>query len=112
MAKLDANWFRNKLTQKNRSQRALAKHLGLDPGAITLTFNGKRRLQMDEARKIATFLGEPLADVLRAAGLPLGDSPPTKRAYTGTPVEALRQKRAELVAEIETIDKVIELLEK
>lgn len=111
MARIDAAWFRTKLTHKNRSQRALAKHLGLDPGAITLMFGGKRRMQMDEAKKIAVFLGEPVADVLRAAGLQI-ESGPVKRAYTGTPVEGLRQKRAELLAEIETIDKAIELLEK
>lgn len=111
MAKIDAAWFRSKLTQKNRSQRALAKHLALDPGAITLMFGGKRRMQMDEAKKIAVFLGEQLTDVLRAAGMPI-ETGSVRRTYTGTPVEALRQKRADLMAEIETIDKAIELLEK
>lgn len=110
---INGNWFRTKLTQKNRSQRGLAKHLKLDPGAITLMFNGKRRMQLDEAQKIASFLGEPVSDVLRAAGLPLrpeGFQPAT--VLTGTPLEGLKQKRDELLAEVEALEKAIAILEK
>lgn len=112
MAKINAEWFRNKLTQKGRSQRGLARHLKLDPGAVTLMLQGKRKMQLDEAREIASFLGEPVAAVLRAAGLPVGsvaaDVPET---LSGTPLEVLRQKRAMLQAEIERLDAAISILQ-
>lgn len=68
---IDGQWFRRKLTQHQRSQRELARRLEVDASAITHLFNGFRRMQIAEAEKIAAFLGEPLEDVLRAAGLPL-----------------------------------------
>lgn len=115
MAEIDGAWFRAKLTEKNRSQRALARHLDIDPGAVTLMFNGKRRMQLDEAEQIAVFLGVPVADVLRAAGLPIsgGGSAPAPRAAPATdPVAALKAKRDELLAKVDALNRAIEVLEK
>lgn len=77
-ASVDADWFKQQLELKRLSQRKLAKALGLDPSAITLTFKGQRRMQFDEAVQIARFIGQPLDQVLRAAGLPL-DQDRTRR---------------------------------
>ena len=112
MPQINGDWFRRKLTEKNRSQRALAKHLDLDPGAITLTLRGDRRLQMHEAEQIAVFLGEPLEDVLRAAGMPIGQPAPPRQPDSSDPVQALRAKRDELLAEVDTLNKAIALFEK
>ena len=73
MAEIDGTWFRNKLIDKRKSQRQLAKFLGVDPSAITLMLDGKRKMQLEEAEKIASFIGEPVNSVLRAAGLQMRD---------------------------------------
>jgi transcriptional regulator with XRE-family HTH domain len=115
MATINGAWFRNKLTQKSKSQRSMAKHLKLDPGAVTLMLNGKRRMQMDEAQQIAVFLSEPLADVLRAAGLPInsgGNESPNRKPMPADPVQALIQRRDELLAEVETLNKALEVMQK
>ena len=70
---VNADWFREQLDLKRSSQRKLARHLGLDPSAITLTFSGRRRMQLDEATKIAQFLGVPVEEVLKNAGIPLDE---------------------------------------
>lgn len=72
VAKVNEDWFKEQLVLKRLSQRKLARHLGLDPSAITLTLKGKRRMQMDEAANIAVFLGVPVEEVLKNAGLTLG----------------------------------------
>jgi len=114
MPEINGDWFRAKLTEKNRSQRALAKHLGLDPSAVTLMLRGERRLQMDEAEQIAVFLGESLMDVLRAAGMPVpaGATPAAPPPVSGDPLGPLRRKREELLAEVEILDKAIALFQK
>lgn len=112
MARIDRDWFRTKLTEKNRSQRGLAKHIGIDPGAVTLMFKGERRMQLHEAEAIASFLGEPVIDVLRAAGLPIGQSPPRQQPQTSDPIEAMRRRRDQLLSEVETLNKAIALMEK
>mgnify|MGYP002779439324 CR=1 FL=1 len=112
MAKIDGDWFRAKLAAKHLSQRAMAKHLGIDPGALSLMLNGRRRIQLDEADSIAVFLSEPLPDVLRAAGLPLKTDEPSRRAVAGDPLQALKDKRDELLAEVETLNKAIQLMER
>ncbi|MGF7213615.1 transcriptional regulator with XRE-family HTH domain [Skermanella aerolata] len=65
------------------SQRKLARFLELDPSAITLTLNGKRRMQLDEASRIATFLGVPVEEVLKNAGLALEQNQPRLVALYG-----------------------------
>ncbi len=67
---INADWFKQQLEQKRLSQRKLARFLELDPSAITLTLQGRRRLQMDEALKIASFLGVDVDEVLKNAGIP------------------------------------------
>ena len=114
MATINGDWFRTKLTSKGRSQRALAKHLKLDAAAVTLMLNGRRRMQLDEAHDIASFLGEPVSAVLRAAGLPMSGSSDDKAnaPLTGTPLQGLRQKRDQLQAEVDALNKAIDILEK
>lgn len=74
MADFNGDWFRRKLVEKGRSQRQLAKHLDRNASAVTLLLAGQRRMQMSEAELVASFLGEPLHDVLRAAGLPIKEN--------------------------------------
>jgi len=66
---MNTGWFRTMLAQKRLSQRRLAKEMGLDPAAVSLMLHGKRKLQLTEAKQIATILGVQLNDVLLAAGI-------------------------------------------
>jgi transcriptional regulator with XRE-family HTH domain len=80
---VNADWFKQQLEQRRLSQRKLARFLELDPSAITLTLNGKRRMQLDEASRIATFLGVPVEEVLKNAGLSLEQNQPRLVALYG-----------------------------
>ncbi len=70
---IDAKWFRAQLAERSMSQRQLAKKLGLDQSAISLTFSGKRRMQFSEAAEIARLFRLPVSDVMRHAGMPVDD---------------------------------------
>lgn len=70
---IDAKWFRSQLAERGLSQRQLARKLGLDQSAISLTFSGKRRMQFSEAAGIARLFSLPVSDVLRHAGMPIDD---------------------------------------
>jgi hypothetical protein len=65
MAKLDKTWFTARLADIEQSQGALARHMGMDPSAISLLLNGRRRIEPGRAEQIADFLRVPVADVLR-----------------------------------------------
>lgn len=90
---MNAEWFQQQLALKRLSQRLLARYLGLDPSAITLMFKGKRRMQLDEAARIAEFIGAPIEDVLSNAGLVL---------------EGIRSKRINIVGHIEHNNRLVE----
>jgi transcriptional regulator with XRE-family HTH domain len=80
---VNADWFRQQLALRRLSQRKLARFLELDPSAITLTLKGKRRMQLDEASRIAVFLGVPVEQVLKNAGLALEQNQPRLVALYG-----------------------------
>jgi transcriptional regulator with XRE-family HTH domain len=73
LAPVNERWFKSQFALKRLSQRKLAEYLNLDPSAVTHTIRGKRRMQLDEAVKIARFLGVAVEQVLQNAGLRLGD---------------------------------------
>ena len=73
MSRMDTKWFRERLAEKGLSQRALARKLGLDQSAISLTFGGRRRMKFEEAAGIARLFSLPVSDVLRHAGMPVDD---------------------------------------
>jgi transcriptional regulator with XRE-family HTH domain len=66
---IDTKWFTDLLADKRMSQRQLAKHLGLDSSAVSLTFRGKRDMKLTEAAQIAQILSIPIDDVLHHAGV-------------------------------------------
>jgi transcriptional regulator with XRE-family HTH domain len=67
--KFDTDWFRDRLADKQLSQRRLAKFLGLDSSAVSLTFRGKRDMKLTEAAHIAQLLAVPVDEVLYHAGV-------------------------------------------
>lgn len=66
---IDKSWFAQKLAQNNQSMRDLASHLGLDVSAVSRTFSGNRKMQLNEASAIAQFLRVPSTEVLRHVGV-------------------------------------------
>jgi len=69
MAEIDGEWFHDRLKDTGKSLRALARHLEKDPSAVSRTFSGNRRMTMEEATQIAVFLGVPVSEVMKHAGI-------------------------------------------
>lgn len=68
---MEANksFFEDLLRDRRLSLRQLAKRLDILPSQLSLTFNGKRRMQISEAVRIAQILGAPLNEVMLNAGI-------------------------------------------
>jgi transcriptional regulator with XRE-family HTH domain len=66
---VDTRWFRDRLADCKLSQRGLARAMGLDPAAVSLTLRGKREMKIAEAAQIARLLGVPADDVMEHAGV-------------------------------------------
>lgn len=62
-------FFEDLLRDRRMSLRQLSKRLDILPSQISLTFNGKRRMQASEAVRIAQILGAPLNEVMLNAGI-------------------------------------------
>ena len=71
--KFDKQWFLQQLTERGLSQRGFARALGVDAGGISVLFNGKRDLQIDEARTFERVLRVPVGEIMRRAGVELHD---------------------------------------
>lgn len=71
---MDTKWFRDRLADRQMSQRGLARALGLDAAAVSLMLRGKREMRLNEAAEIARLLGVPADDVLQAAGVRLSSA--------------------------------------
>lgn len=67
-------WFKDRLADKELSQRRYAKLVSMDPAAVSYMFQGRREMKMDEAIAFASIAGVPLEDVLANAGLALPES--------------------------------------
>jgi transcriptional regulator with XRE-family HTH domain len=70
---VDTDWFRDRLGDIKMSQRKLAKHLNVDPAAVTLMLRGDRKMTATEAQQIAALLAVPVTEILRRAGVDVRD---------------------------------------
>lgn len=66
---IDKEWFFGKLQQNNKSVRGLGRHLDLDASAVSRMLSGKRKMQLEEANSIASFLGVNVNEVLKHSGM-------------------------------------------
>lgn len=71
---INTAWFRDKLAEKELSQRGLAKLMGLDSAAVSLMLRGKREMRIAEAAMMASILGVSTEEVIQHVG-PAKDSP-------------------------------------
>lgn len=76
---INGEWFTKKLEETNKSMRGLARHLEVDVSAVSRMIAGTRKMKMNEAGLIAQFLGTPVNEVLRHAGVSVDlDGQPTR----------------------------------
>lgn len=79
MQQINRDWFIQKLEENRKSVRGLARHLDLDPSAVSRMLTGKRKMKMEETTAIAHFLNAPVSEVLRHAGVSIDlDGQPTR----------------------------------
>lgn len=89
-------WVTEKLSETEISQRELADRVGLDPGALSRTIAGRRRLQLDEATAIAQSFKVDLGEVLEHFGLQNNHKP-----GRDVPLKYLLSGRSEAAAAID-----------
>jgi DNA-binding Xre family transcriptional regulator len=69
---INTKWFRARLSDREMSQRELARRMGLDSAAVSLMLRGQRQMKLTEAAEIARLLGVPAEEVMANAGVRLG----------------------------------------
>jgi len=65
---IDSEFFRLALKAAGISQNELAKALGIDKGAMSLVFSGKRHLSLKEAHILANRLNLDLSVIVKRSG--------------------------------------------
>lgn len=68
---INTQWFKDRLAERRMSMRGMAKLMGIDSGALSLTLRDKRKMTLEEAAQIAVLLQRSTNEVLEAAGIPL-----------------------------------------
>jgi transcriptional regulator with XRE-family HTH domain len=66
---VDRRFFETLMTNKKMSLRALASRMDMKHSQLSLTFSGNRRMQLDEATKLAEIFAVPLHRIAEAAGV-------------------------------------------
>jgi len=66
---LNRRYFESLMQAKRLSLRALAQRMGMSHSQLSLTFNGARKLQLDEASQLSNIFGEPLYRIVENAGV-------------------------------------------
>jgi transcriptional regulator with XRE-family HTH domain len=72
MSEINKSYFENLLANKRISMRALADRMGMSHSQLSVTFSGKRRMQLEEAVTLSEIFGEPLTRIIEASGVPVG----------------------------------------
>ncbi|GAB4390982.1 MAG: hypothetical protein Tsb0032_00170 [Kiloniellaceae bacterium] len=65
---MEKRWFQDRLRQLGKTQRGLAKHMGLDPSRITEILNQARSIKIEEAVEMAEYLETSLDDLVARLG--------------------------------------------
>ncbi|WP_422366362.1 helix-turn-helix domain-containing protein [Pelagibius sp.] len=65
---MQKKWIQQRLRQLGKTQRGLARHMGLDPSRITEILNESRSIKVEEAVEIADYLETPLDDLVSRLG--------------------------------------------
>jgi phage repressor protein C with HTH and peptisase S24 domain len=73
-AAMQKQWFQARLRQLGKTQRGLAKHMGLDPSRITEILNQTRGIKIEEAVEMADYLETSLDDLVTRLGSAMADA--------------------------------------
>src|SRR3546814_13466508 len=65
---MQKHWFQSRLRQLGKTQRGLAKHMGLDPSRVTEILNKSRGIKIEEAVEMADYLATSLDDLVTRLG--------------------------------------------
>src|SRR3546814_309604 len=65
---MQEHWFQSRLRQLGKTQRGLAKHMGLDPSRVTEILNKSRGIKIEEAVEMADYLETSLDDLVTRLG--------------------------------------------
>jgi len=65
---MQKHWFQDRLRHLGKTQRGLAKHMGLDPSRITEILNKSRGIKIEEAVEMADYLETSLDDLVGKLG--------------------------------------------
>src|SRR3546814_7760118 len=68
MTPMQKHWIQDRLRQLGKTQRGLAKHMGLDPSRITEILNKSRGIKIEEAVEMADYLETSLDDLVIKLG--------------------------------------------
>lgn len=68
-ARIDTQWFRGAISDRELSMRKVARLMHLDPSAVSLMLRGRRGMGLQEAAELATILQVPIATILSRAGI-------------------------------------------
>lgn len=66
---VDKEWFTTLMGEHSYSLRKLAGAIGLDPSALSLMLDGKRKMSVEEAGSLAVLLRAPVEEVIKRAGV-------------------------------------------
>lgn len=71
MAEPNKRYFDALLLDKNMSLRGLAQRMGMSHTQLSLTFNGHRKMQLEDAVQLAQIFNEPLHRIVENDGVGL-----------------------------------------
>lgn len=66
---VNKRFFEDLMKDRRLSLRSIARQMDILPSQLSLTFNGKRRMQIAEAVQLGQILGASLSEVMIAAGI-------------------------------------------
>lgn len=105
-APLDLLWFRRAFADAGLSQNEVAAKIGLDRSAFSRTMLGKRRIQVEEMKRLASVLGVSQDEILRHAGGKSAKIPLIGRAVA----EVVDGTRAPVAGAVDALTGVVQLL--
>lgn len=68
---MEKRWFQDRLRQLGKTQRGLARHMGLDPSRVTEILNQNRSIKVEEAVEMSEYLETSLEDLITRLGTSL-----------------------------------------
>ncbi|WVS23994.1 hypothetical protein QkW1_71 [Ralstonia phage QkW1] len=69
MTEVNRSYFEGLMAQRKISLRQLAEKMGLAHSALSITFSGSRRMQLEEAAQLSNIFGVPIHEIIENAGV-------------------------------------------